>query len=226
MLRFKLRIQDLESRHPGVTTGVAMGYREAAEVCLDRHHEPPTDVTVDRGKQINAVADWQVPDERTKRAWANEIDTTEAGAYCVALAAIELTDNLVAVRRAETHTGADYYVAPKGASPIDLEDAFRLEVSGMDEGTPSLAKTLDAGQDIPAPSHIEALRAAHPEYGGLRWALVKVDPATLDDALERVNISLPRRVLHRPDARARSAGETRSGFIARMAVEARDAALN
>ena len=42
----------------------------------------------------------------------------------------------------------------------------------------------------------------------------------LDNTLERVNISLPRRALHRLDARARGAGETRSGFIARMAVEA------
>ena len=39
------------------------------------------------------------------------------------------------------------------------------------------------------------------------------------DTLERVNISLPRRVPRRLDARARSAGETRYGFIARMAVE-------
>lgn len=78
---------------------------------------------------------------------------------------------------------------------------------------------IDAGQDIPAPSHIDALRTAHPEVEGWLWALVKVDPAMLDDTLERVNISLPRRVLHRLDARARSAGETRSGFIARMAVE-------
>ena len=38
----------------------------------------------------------------------------------------------------------------------------------------------------------------------------------LDNTLDRVNISLPRRVLHRLDARARSAGEIRSGFIARM----------
>ena len=78
---------------------------------------------------------------------------------------------------------------------------------------------LDAGQDIPAPSHIEALRTAHPEFDGWLWALVKVDPAMLDDTVERVNISLPRRVLHRLDARARTAGETRSGCIARLAVE-------
>ncbi|NMM07416.1 MAG: hypothetical protein HHJ18_14505 [Polaromonas sp.] len=42
----------------------------------------------------------------------------------------------------------------------------------------------------------------------------------LDNTLERVNISPPRRALHRLDARACSAGETRSGFIARMAVDA------
>lgn len=81
---------------------------------------------------------------------------------------------------------------------------------------------LDAGQEIPAPSSIEAVRAAHPECEGWLWALVKVDPAMLDETIERVNISLPRRVLHRLDALARSAGETRSGFIARMAVEGRD----
>ena len=46
----------------------------------------------------------------------------------------------------------------------------------------------------------------------------------LDDTLERVNISLPRRVLRRLDARAKSTGETRSGFIARMAIEGRDQA--
>jgi metal-responsive CopG/Arc/MetJ family transcriptional regulator len=51
---------------------------------------------------------------------------------------------------------------------------------------------------------------------------VKIDPAMLDNAVERVNISLPRRVLRRLDARARTAGETRSGFIARMAVEGRE----
>ena len=85
-----------------------------------------------------------------------------------------------------------------------------------------LENAIDDGQDIPAPSSVEALRAAHPETNGWLWALVKVDPAMLDNTLERVNISLPRRVLHRLDARARSAGETRSGFTARMAVEGRE----
>jgi predicted RNase H-like HicB family nuclease len=78
---------------------------------------------------------------------------------------------------------------------------------------------LDAGTEIPQPSDIDALRKAHKAYRSWVWALVKVDPAMLDDTLERVNISLPRRVLHRLDAQAKAAGETRSGFIARMALE-------
>ena len=97
-----------------------------------------------------------------------------------------------------------------------LEQAM---VEAEDAITAWIEVAIDSGQDIPPPSDIEALRAAHPELAGWPWALVKVDPAMLDDTLERANISLPRRVLRRLDARARSAGETRSGFIARMAVE-------
>ena len=78
---------------------------------------------------------------------------------------------------------------------------------------------LDMGQDIPQPSGIDALRKKHKPWRAWVWAVVKVDPALLDDSLERVNISLPRRVLHRLDALARATGETRSGFIARMALE-------
>ena len=102
-----------------------------------------------------------------------------------------------------------------------LEQAMVLAEEAI---TAWIEVAIDAGQDIPAPTDIEALRAAHPEFQSWPWALVKVDPAMLDDTLERVNISLPRRVLHRLDARARSAGETRSGFIARMAVEGHEAA--
>ena len=51
---------------------------------------------------------------------------------------------------------------------------------------------------------------------------MKIEPAILDETYDWQNISLPRRVLHRLDARARSAGETRSGFIARMSVEGGD----
>jgi hypothetical protein len=56
------------------------------------------------------------------------------------LAAVELTNGLVAVRRAENDTGADYYVAPAGTELNDLEEAIRLEVSGIDLGGKSDVK--------------------------------------------------------------------------------------
>lgn len=99
-------------------------------------------------------------------------------------------------------------------------DTLEEAVAHAEEAiTAWLEVALDAGQPIPQPSDIETLRKAHKVPKGWIWALVKIDPAVMDDTLERVNISLPRRVLHRLDVHAKAAGETRSGFIARMALE-------
>jgi hypothetical protein len=57
-----------------------------------------------------------------------------------------------------------------------------------------------------------------PEFAGWILSLVTIDPAALDDTVERVNIALPRRVLRRLDDEARAAGETRSGYIAKLAI--------
>jgi predicted RNase H-like HicB family nuclease len=77
--------------------------------------------------------------------------------------------------------------------------------------------TLDEGNAIPAPSSLDRLREAR-AYAGWTFALVSVDPAVLDDTVERVNITLPKRVLSRLDAQAKAVGETRSGFIAHMTL--------
>ena len=77
--------------------------------------------------------------------------------------------------------------------------------------------TLDAGREIPRPSSAQAAMDKG-DFSGWIVAYVNVDPATLDDTVERVNITLPRRVLARLDAKARDAGETRSSYIAHMAV--------
>jgi predicted RNase H-like HicB family nuclease len=82
---------------------------------------------------------------------------------------------------------------------------------------------LDHDEAIPAPSSIEALRA-DPRFAGWIYAVVAIDPASLDDTSERVNITLPRRVLSRLDAMATAAGETRSGFIAKLTLGAKNAA--
>ncbi len=164
-----LPIHDLEQRHVGLTEAIADSYAEAARVCLDRHHQSPTDFDLSRrGARSSTVVEWQPSDARVRRAWANEIDTTEAGAYACALAAVELSDGLVAVRRAETMTGADYYLSPPGSSPDNLEDCLRLEVSGVDRGSAvaverrlkdKLAQAAAGNSNLPAMAGVVGFRA-------------------------------------------------------------------
>ena len=137
----KLSIHNLAERHFGVTTVVGQSYTEAARVCLDRHHLSPVTFQVKNNEgMLQSTVEWTATDNRTKAAWANDIDATEAGAYACALAAVELTSDMVAVHRAETKTGADYYIAPRGRGVDDLEDCYRLEVSGVDKGAVSVVE--------------------------------------------------------------------------------------
>lgn len=77
--------------------------------------------------------------------------------------------------------------------------------------------SLDAGDPVPAPSSVDKIRT-NPDYDGWAFGVINIDPAAFDDTVERVNITLPRRILLRLDAQARAAGETRSGYIAHMAM--------
>jgi predicted RNase H-like HicB family nuclease len=78
---------------------------------------------------------------------------------------------------------------------------------------------IESGQRVDfKPSSIETLRA-NPDFADATWALVDVDPSKFDTKAERVNISLPRFVLHRIDEFADKHGETRSGFLARVALQ-------
>ena len=131
----RLPIHDLSRRHTGLTDSVSESLNEGARVCLSRHHDPPVAFVIrEAERRIAVVTEWEPPDERTRNAWANEIEATEAGACACILAAVELADGLVAVRRAETGSGADYYMAVPGTSAKDLEDCVRLEVSGINRG--------------------------------------------------------------------------------------------
>ena len=123
-----------------------------------------------------------------------------------------------------TDTEAFGVVVPDLPGCFSAGDTMEEAMTMAEEAIASWIETaLDSGLDIPRPSSIDALRKQHKEWKGWVWALVNLDPAVLDDTLERVNISLPRRVLHRLDALARAMGETRSGFIARMALEGQQA---
>ena len=80
-----------------------------------------------------------------------------------------------------------------------------------------LETTIDDGLQVPEPKPILEHQESK-EFDGLVWAIVSIDLAKLSDKAERINITLPSRILRRIDMAAVKAGETRSGFIAKMAL--------
>lgn len=82
-----------------------------------------------------------------------------------------------------------------------------------------LETVIDDGLPVPQPKPLAA-HQANPEYAGWIWAVIGVDLASLSDKVERVNITLPARVLRRIDQAAKQAGETRSAYLARRALAA------
>ena len=110
-----------------------------------------------------------------RRAHANEIDTIEAGAYAIALVLADGELGLVAVVRAPTKSGADWYLKAfdeeeADAYPPDLEDAFRLEVSGVGNGsladvfrrlTVKVEQAKNGESNIPALAGVVGFRTRH-----------------------------------------------------------------
>jgi predicted RNase H-like HicB family nuclease len=107
----------------------------------------------------------------------------------------------------------------------DLPGCFSASDLGIDEAVENtkeaielwIEAALDDGRTIPKPGSIE-VHQKNPEFEGWIWAVTEIDPALLSDEIERVNITLPKRVLARLDAKAKSAGESRSGYIAHLAI--------
>lgn len=77
-----------------------------------------------------------------------------------------------------------------------------------------LETVIDDGGTIPSATSFSVLHK-NDDYKGWIWAIIDIDLADLSDKTERINITLPSRVLRRIDRDAKAAGESRSGFIAR-----------
>ena len=143
MENHRLPLENMHERHYGLTKIVSDYYLEATKICLDRNFPPPQKFCLRSDElEISAVVEWEPPDERCKRAWANKNDATRDGAYACALAATELCLDLYAVSRAENLTGADYYIGPSNQPLEDLENCYRLEVSGTDKDSSEVKKRL------------------------------------------------------------------------------------
>ncbi len=91
---------------------------------------------------------------------------------------------------------------------VQAREAIELWISTTleDGGTIPLAKPLTQHQK-------------NREFKGWIWGVVDVDISQFDGGAERVNITLPRRVLTAIDQYAKRHGESRSGFLARAALD-------
>ena len=120
---------------------------------------------------------------------------------------------------AGTKTTAFGVIVPDLPGCFSAGDTLDEAMAGAEEAAAAwIDAALDAGQAIPAPSSLDVLRG-NAEFADWAWGVITLDPALLDDTSERVNITLPRRVLKRLDAQARAAGESRSAHIAQLTLE-------
>lgn len=90
-----------------------------------------------------------------------------------------------------------------------VREAIDLHLEGLAEG----------GTEMPVPQSVAA-HQAKPEYARGTWALLEIDTSKYDGRAEKINITMPRRVLARVDDYAKSHGLTRSGFLAQAAEKA------
>ena len=110
-----------------------------------------------------------------------------------------------------------------GAVGIDMDLDPRLDEMGPHQAFGDLQFQRPVGDaivmsDLPLLLDAENLVEVDAWDGREGRALAGPIPSALDDTVERASIILPRRVLRRLDEEARAAGETGSGYIAKLAM--------
>ena len=109
-------------------------------------------------------------------------------------------------------------VVPDLPGCFSAGDTLDEALDGAKEAAAAWIDTaLDAGGPIPAPSTLEEARR-QPGYEGWTVGVVDLDPALFDDSIERVNITLPKRVLRRLDDLAAARHQSRGAFIADLTM--------
>jgi predicted RNase H-like HicB family nuclease len=78
---------------------------------------------------------------------------------------------------------------------------------------------IEEGGEIPTPRPIADHRG-NPDFANGIWAVVEVNVSRFEGKAEKINITLPRRLLAKIDSYAQARGKTRSGFLADAARSA------
>jgi predicted RNase H-like HicB family nuclease len=110
-----------------------------------------------------------------------------------------------------------------GVTVPDLPGCFSAGDT-FDEALDSVLEAIDLhlegiveeGGEVPVP-HAIAEHRANSDFADGVWSVVEVDVARFEGKAEKINITLPRRLLTKIDNYTRAHGETRSGFLAEAA---------
>ena len=113
-----------------------------------------------------------------------------------------------------------------GVTVPDLPGCFSAGDT-LDEALESAREAIDLqlegltqeGGEVPVARSV-AQHQSNPDLAGGTWALVEVDASKYDSRTEKINITIPRRVLNRVDEFAKSHGLSRSGFLVQAAEKA------
>lgn len=106
---------------------------------------------------------------------------------------------------------------PGGFSAGDtFDEALESVVEAI---TLHLEGLVEEGCEVPIPRPIAEHRQK-PAFADGVWAAVEVDVSRFDGRAEKINITLPRRLLAKIDDYTRAHGATRSGFLAEAARHA------
>ena len=117
-----------------------------------------------------------------------------------------------------TETTAFGVVVPDLPGCFSAGDTLDEALDGATEAAAAwLDAALDAGEPVPSASSLETVRRM-PGYEGWTVGVVDVAPSLFDDTIERVNITLPRRVLKRLDDLAEARHQSRGAFIADLTM--------
>lgn len=117
-----------------------------------------------------------------------------------------------------TGTAAFGVVVPDLPGCFSAGDTLDEAVEAAKEAAAAwIDAALDGGMPVPPPSSLDEVRRLR---GYKEWVVgvIDLEDSFFDDAIERINITLPRRILRRLDDMARTSGQSRSGLIARLTV--------
>lgn len=110
-----------------------------------------------------------------------------------------------------------------GVTVPDLPGCFSSGDT-FDEALDSVREAIDLhleglvedGGEVPLPKAI-AEHLANPDFADGVWAAVDMDVSRFEGRAEKINITLPRRLLAKIDSYVKAHGATRSGFLAEAA---------